>query len=68
MIPLKGIVSRDGGLGKDLEWKIRPKLRFANPFFCLKVGRFKATARRVAYPCKNGLSDPADFAKVQRPI
>jgi hypothetical protein len=42
----KGIVSR----GKALEWMIRPKLRFGNPFFRLKIGRFKAMARRVAYP------------------
>jgi hypothetical protein len=48
-----------------------PKLRFANPFFRLKIGRFKATARRVAHPSMysiNGLSDPAEFSKVRYPI
>jgi hypothetical protein len=33
---LKGIVSRDGGRGKALEWLISPKLRFANPLFPFK--------------------------------
>jgi hypothetical protein len=33
----------------------RPKLMFANPFFHLKISRFKARAHRVAHPhwCKN---------------
>jgi hypothetical protein len=46
----KGTVSRDGGWGKALEWWFSPKLRFANPFFCLKIRRLNATARRVADP------------------
>jgi hypothetical protein len=40
-----------------MEQKFRPKLMFTNPFFCLKIGRFKATAHRVVYPSmlKQGL-------------
>jgi hypothetical protein len=36
---------------------------FVNPFFRLKIGRFKATVHRVAHPSmlKQG-SDPAEFA------
>jgi hypothetical protein len=39
---------------------------FANPFFQLKIGRFKATAlgRVGIYRCKIRFSDPADFAKL----
>jgi hypothetical protein len=37
-------VSRDGGWDEAMHGvvDIRPKLKFANPFFCLKISRFKA--------------------------
>jgi hypothetical protein len=38
-------VSRDCCWDKATESKIRPKLRFANFVFCLKIGRFKASIR-----------------------
>jgi hypothetical protein len=40
----------------------------AHPFFCLKIGHFKATIRTVAHRCniKTGSPDPADFAKTRR--
>jgi hypothetical protein len=39
----------------------------ADPFFCLKIGRLKATVRRVPHRCKNWFSiDPADFATTRR--
>jgi hypothetical protein len=43
IIYIKGTVSRDRGQDE-------PKLMFANPFFHLKIRRFKATVHRVAHP------------------
>jgi hypothetical protein len=63
-------VSRDHGWDKASEYKSRPKLRFEDPFFRLKIGRFKATVHRgsASIDVKSGLSDPADFATTRIPI
>jgi hypothetical protein len=41
---------------------------FANPLFCLKIGRFKATVHRVPIHVKTGSSDLADFATIRHLI
>jgi hypothetical protein len=64
-------VSRDGDWDETFRWKDRPKLRFANPFFRLKIGRYKATAPGVWHLyCRSKIrfSDPADFATTRIPI
>jgi hypothetical protein len=38
----KGTVSRAGGRNGAIEQWFKPKLRFANNFFHLKIGHFKA--------------------------
>jgi hypothetical protein len=47
---MNGIVSRDGSWDKTMEWKIRPKLMVATPFFCLKIAHLEATVRPVVHP------------------
>jgi hypothetical protein len=42
----KGTVSRNGDRGEPME----PKLMVKGTFFCLKLGRLKATVRRVPHP------------------
>jgi hypothetical protein len=38
----------------------------AHPFFCLKIGHFKATVRTVAHPSMKKQVPHADFAKTLR--
>jgi hypothetical protein len=64
----EGTESRDGGRDEPIEQLFSTKLMFANPFFRLEIGRFKARVHGVCIlysapiDVKKGFSDPADFA------
>jgi hypothetical protein len=67
---IKGTVLRDHGWDKASEYKSRPKLRFANPFFPFKNRPLQSYGPQsiASIDVKSGLSDSADFAPTQIPI